>query len=230
MFRRSERQRKLPVVLTQNEVGALLKVLSGTDYLLGGLLYGSGLRRIELVRLRVKDIDFDYRQIRVWRGKGGKHRLVTLADNLLPALREQIIRVENLRVKDLLVENYAGVWMPDALASKYPRANVTLGWHYLFPSQNLSIDPESGALRRHHIDESRINRFLQRAAKKAGMTKDVTSHTLRHSFATHLLQEGTDIRTVQEQLGHADVKTTEIYTHVLKRGAAGVRSPLLALK
>jgi integrase len=129
-------------------------------------------------------------------------------------------------MQDSMHSHYAGVWMPDALARKHPNAGKTLGWQYLFPAARLAVDPESGLLRRHHIDESNINRAIQRAAKLAGIEKHVTSHTLRHSFATHLLESGADIRTVQEQLGHQDVKTTEIYTHVLKRGARGVRSPL----
>lgn len=225
-FRRAEKQRKLPVVLSEQEVKRLLSEFSGRDKLIMGLLYGSGLRRIELVRLRVKDIDFDYRQIRIWQSKGGKHRLVTLADSVIVALTHQVELVRDQLQKDMLTERYAGVWMPDALARKYPRAQFTLGWHYLFPSMNLSIDPESGQLRRHHIDESGINKKIKQAVYRAGIEKEVTSHTLRHSFATHLLQRGTDIRTVQEQLGHTDVKTTEIYTHVLKRGAGAVRSPL----
>lgn len=225
-FRLSNRQRKLPVVLTQKEVSLLLSHLSGTRKLIAGLLYGSGLRRIELVRLRVKDADLDYLQMRVMFGKGNKHRIVTLAEEVVEPLRHQIARVKLFLDEDLMNSNFAGVYMPDALARKYPNANKTLGWQYLFPSGNLSVDPRSGLIRRHHIDENGINRFLKTAARNAGIGKQVTSHTLRHSFATHLLQSGADIRTVQEQLGHTDVKTTELYTHVLKRGAKGVRSPL----
>ncbi|KEA62813.1 Integron integrase IntI4 [Marinobacterium lacunae] len=225
-FNRSQRQRKLPVVLTTGEVSALLSRLDGHLYLMAALLYGSGLRRIELVRLRVKDIDFDYRQIRVMYGKGGKHRLVTLAEELLPLLRDQVKMVEVLFSRDTAVEGYAGVWLPDALARKYPSAPFDLGWHYLFPASRLSVDPESGRLRRHHFDEHNLNKVVKKAAQEAGIRKGVTCHTLRHSFATHLLQSGVDIRTVQQQLGHTDVKTTEIYTHVLKQGAQGVRSPL----
>ncbi|MEA3300620.1 MAG: integron integrase [Pseudomonadota bacterium] len=225
-FNRSSRQRKLPVVLTQAEVSALLTTLTGTHYLMAALLYGSGLRRIELVRLRVKDIDFDYRQIRVINGKGGKHRLVTLADELLAPLRKHVSRVEAVFASDRAVAGYAGVWLPDALARKYPSAPFDLGWHYLFPASRLSIDPASGCLRRHHFDENNLNKLVRKAARDAGIRKTVSCHTLRHSFATHLLQSGADIRTVQQQLGHSDVKTTEIYTHVLKQGAQGVRSPL----
>ncbi|MBV1790672.1 integron integrase [Marinobacterium sp. D7] len=225
----SQKQRKLPVVLTVDEVSRLLAQTDGLHQLMVALLYGSGLRRIELVRLRVKDVDFDYRQIRVINGKGGKHRLVTLADELLEPLREQVKMVGVDFSRDKRLEHYAGVWLPDALARKYPSAPFELGWHYLFPASRLSIDPESGRLRRHHFDESNLNKLVRKAARDAGIRKAVSCHTLRHSFATHLLQSGVDIRTVQQQLGHADVKTTEIYTHVLKQGAQGVKSPLSGL-
>ncbi|MGD9661095.1 MAG: integron integrase [Porticoccaceae bacterium] len=209
-FNRSQRQRKLPVVLTQTEVSALLATLTGVPYLMVALLYGSGLRRIELVRLRVKDIDFDYRQVRVINGKGGKHRLVTLADELLAPLRKQISKVEAVLAKNRHTATYAGAWLPDALARKYPSAPFDLCWHYVFPASRLSIDPASGYLRRHHFDENNLNKLVKKAARDAGIRKTVSCHTLRHSFATHLLQSGADIRTVQQQLGHADVKTTEI--------------------
>jgi integron integrase len=228
-FSRAQRQRKLPVVLTRAEVSALLARLTGLHYLMAALLYGSGLRRIELVRLRVMDIDFDFRQIRVINGKGGKHRLVTLADELLAPLQEQVKRVEVTLSRDKAAEQYAGVWLPDALARKYPGAPYDPGWHYLFPASRLSIDPASGSLRRHHFDENNLNKLIKTAARDAGIRKAVSCHTLRHSFATHLLQSGADIRTVQQQLGHADVKTTEIYTHVLNQGAQGVKSPLSSL-
>ncbi|WP_432695591.1 integron integrase [Marinobacterium sp. YM272] len=228
-FNRSQRQRKLPVVLTPDEVSALLSQLTGEHYLMAAMLYGSGLRRIELVRLRVKDIDFDYRQVRVMNGKGGKHRLVTLADELLALLTKQVKHIEALLAKDRMTVGYAGVWLPDALARKYPNAPFESEWHYLFPASRLSIDPDSDCLRRHHFDESNLNKIIKKAARDAGIRKQVSCHTLRHSFATHLLQSGVDIRTVQQQLGHADVKTTEIYTHVLKQGAQGVRSPLSGL-
>ena len=224
-FSKASRQRKLPVVLTKVEVSKLLHQLSGVPKLMVSLMYGSGLRRIELVRLRVKDIDFDMCQLQVWNGKGGKHRLVTLAPELLEPLRFQVQRVKAVLAEDLENEVYAGVWLPNALARKYPNAQQQLGWHYLFPASRLSIDPESNVWRRHHFDESALNKCIAQGARKANIAKQVTSHTLRHSFATHLLQSGADIRTVQQQLGHADVKTTEIYTHVLKQGAHGVRSP-----
>ena len=225
-FRRAKRQRKLPVVLTVDEVTRLLMALSGPYRLMASLLYGSGLRRIELVRLRVKDVDFDQLQIRVWNGKGAKHRLTTLAPELSAMLRSQIRAVADQLREDRRLESYAGVWMPYALARKYPSACFDMGWQYLFPSHRLSLEPGTTNLRRHHVDESGVNKMLRLAARCAGLHKDVTSHTLRHSFATHLLQAGVDIRTVQQQLGHTDVKTTEIYTHVLKQGAYGVRSPL----
>jgi integron integrase len=228
-FTRANRPRKLPVVLTVSEVNCLLAKLTGKYYLMAGLLYGSGLRRMELVRLRVKDVDMDYRQLRIMFGKGGKHRVVTLADELIPGLEQQIKQVEHVLEGDLNHSAFSGVWMPSAMARKYPGASKSIGWQYLFPSSRLSVDPESRQIRRHHFDENNVNKLIKRAAKQADIRTEVTCHTLRHSFATHLLQSGADIRTVQQQLGHADVKTTEIYTHVLKQGARGVRSPLSAL-
>lgn len=225
-FRQASRQRKLPVVLTSVEIGRMLGQLCNEYFLMVSLLYGSGLRRIELLRLRVKDIDLDNLQVQVWRGKGGKHRLTTLAPELIPLLKSQIKQVEVYLEKDKLRTDYAGVWLPDALARKYAAAAKSLNWQYLFPSTRLSFEPGTALLRRHHFDETGLNRIVRHAARKAGIQKDVSCHTLRHSFATHLLQAGADIRTVQQQLGHADVKTTEIYTHVLKQGAHGVRSPL----
>lgn len=225
-FNKATRPRKLPLVLTKSEVGAVLSSLSGSPRLLASLLYGSGLRRIEAVRLRVKDIDFEHLQLRIWASKGNKHRITTVAPELVPDLKRQIQRVSLLLEKDLQTPGYCGALLPNALALKYPSAPRTLGWQFLFPSTGLSVEPGTHNIRRHHIDESSINKLIRKAARHAGITKEVTSHTLRHSFATHLLEAGADIRTVQEQLGHQDVKTTEIYTHVLKRGGHGVRSPL----
>jgi len=225
-FNRASTPGKLPVVLSRHEMTKLLHNMEGTSQLVASLLYGSGLRRSEAARLRVKDVDFDHHQLQVWNGKGFHHRLTTLAPELVPRLINQIERVRMYLMEDSQLPQFSGVWMPDALSRKYHEACRTLGWQYLFPSPRLAIDPDSGKLRRHHIDESNINRALKRSATLCGIEKQVTSHVLRHSFATHLLESGADIRTVQEQLGHQDVKTTEIYTHVLKRGARGVRSPL----
>jgi len=225
-FRKSTRQPKLPIVLTASEVKRLIQGMHGYHKLMVCLLYGSGLRRIELVRLRVNDVDLDHLQLRIWNGKGFKHRLTTLAPELVEPLEAEVRRVARYLEEDLAVQDYAGVFMPDALARKYPNAAKSIGWQYLFPASKLSTDPDGGWLRRHHFDESALNKLVKQAAFDAGIKKPVTCHTLRHSFATHLLQSGTDIRTVQEQLGHSDVKTTEIYTHVLKQGAHGVKSPL----
>jgi integron integrase len=211
--------------LTRQEVSLLLSHLEGLPLLIASIFYGSGLRRIEAVRLRVKDIDFHHLQLQIWNGKGNKHRLVTLPPELIPRLKAQIERVKPYLEEDLLNEQFRGVWMPYALSRKSPKASYSLGWQYLFPSSQLSFEPGTRHLRRHHIDESNINKAVSRTGCKAKIQKHVTCHVLRHSFATHLLESGADIRTVQEQLGHHDVKMTEIYTHVLKRGAKGVRSP-----
>ena len=225
-FKRSRKQAKLPVVLTQNEVKLLFDHIPLQYQLLFGLLYGSGLRRMEAVRLRTADIDTDLKQVRIWNGKGLKHRLTTLAVELLPMIDLQIKKVDSLLAQDKRNKLFEGVWMPDALARKYRHANKSLAWQYLFPANRLSVDSESGSIRRHHLDESMINKVIKNAGRSAGIRKTISSHTLRHSFATHLLQSGVDIRTIQQQLGHSDVKTTEIYTHILKQGADGVKSPL----
>lgn len=228
-FNQAVKPRKLPVVLTKPEIKLLFSCIDPQYLLLVQLLYGSGLRLMEAVRLRVNAIDFDYLSLMVWHGKGGKHRRVTLAPELIEPLRRQFSLVEAFYQQDMQTADFAGVWLPFALARKYPTAPKELGWQYLFPSARLSIDPQSNVLRRHHIDESGLQKAVRVAAKRAAISKVITCHTLRHSFATHLLEAGMDIRTVQEQLGHTDVKTTQIYTHVLKQGGNAVKSPLSQL-
>ncbi len=225
-FNKTNVQPKLPVVLTQDEMAKLLKRVPKKITLPCQLLYGSGLRLMEALRLRVQDIDFNYLSIQIWFGKGGKHRRVTLAKELVEPLKLQIKQAKLFYIKDIEEKKYQGVWLPYALAKKYPKAAKEFKWHYIFPSNHLSIDPESSFLRRHHISESTVQKGVRQAAKLLAFEKRVTCHTLRHSFATHLLQRGADIRTVQEQLGHSDLRTTQIYTHVLESGANAVRSPL----
>jgi integron integrase len=222
---RARRPKRLPVVLTTTEVRRVLSGLDGIDWLMASLLYGSGLRLMECVRLRVKDVDLSQQTLVVREGKGNKDRITVLPDSLVPHLREQLSRVREQHALDL-AEGYGSVYMPDALARKFPNAYRDLGWQYLFPARRLSVDPRSGAMRRHHVDEQRLQRMVKDAVRRAGIDKPATPHTLRHSFATHLLERGYDIRTIQELLGHKDVSTTMIYTHVLNRGGRGVVSPL----
>ena len=216
---------RLPVVLTKDEVRTLIAHLSGTYRLMAQLLYGSGLRLMECVRLRVKDLDFTQRQLIVRDGKGMHDRVTLLPDSLVVPLQDHLRLVQRTHTEDLS-HGAGAVYLPFALERKYPNANREWGWQYVFPSERLSTDPRTGVLRRHHRDERGLQAAVKAAVRAAGITKPASCHTFRHCFATHLLENGYDIRTVQELLGHKDVKTTMIYTHVLNRGGRGVRSPL----
>jgi integron integrase len=217
--------KRLPVVLTEAEAQAVLSRLEGTHWLVAGLLYGSGLRIMEALRLRVKDVEFARGEILVREGKGFKDRVTMLPAALAEPLKAHLEKVHALHEQDI-AEGFGEVYLPYALERKYPNAAREWGWQYVFPSRNRSVDPRSGVLRRHHVQDQAIQRAIRQAVRDAGIVKPATPHTLRHSFATHLLTGGYDIRTVQELLGHKDVATTMIYTHVLNKGGRGVTSPL----
>lgn len=219
-----KRPPNLPTVLTKEEVASTIQKLSGVQRLIAILLYGSGLRLTECIKLRVKDIDFDRRQITIRNSKGNRSRVVMLPEAAIPSIKAQLKRTAEYHKRDLKSGN-GGVELPNALERKYPNAQYTLGWKFVFASYKLSKDPRSGIVRRHHVYHSILQKQLKAALKKAGITKHVTAHTFRHSFATHLLEDGADIRTVQELLGHRKLQTTMVYTHVLNNGPSGVKSP-----
>lgn len=221
---RARSPRSAPVVLSVEEVRMVLRCMSGQNRLIATLLYGAGLRLIECLRLRVKDLDWERHQLCVRRGKGRRDRYTTLPTSARPALTAHIETLHRLHQRDLQA-GYRGATLPDALDRKFPSASRAWPWQWLFPATRLALDSRSGELRRHHLHETATQRAVRKAAGAAGLQKRVTTHTFRHSFATHLLESGTDIRTIQELLGHRDLKTTMIYTHVAKSGPYGVRSP-----
>ena len=224
-FIKAKSAQRLPVVLSKKEVQLVFSKLSGLHYLMTGLLYGSGLRLMECIRMRVQDVDFDYHQLIIRNGKGMKDRVVPLPQRFEDNLQQQIEKVKQLHDKDLLL-NIDGVYLPYALERKYPNAGKELGWQYLFPSTRIATDQRTGKTRRHHLHESSLQKMIRRAGQESGVTKRVHSHVFRHSFATHLLEAGYDIRTVQDLLGHSDVSTTMIYTHVMNKPGLNVQSPM----
>ena len=222
---RPKKPKRLPTVLTQTEVARLFAHMEGTHLLMARLLYGAGMRLMECVRLRIKDVDCERNEVLIRDGKGGKDRVTMLPGSLTAELHNHLARVRSLWEQDRAM-NLPGVHLPDALEKKYPSAGKEWGWFWVFPSRTLSRDPRTAITRRHHAHEQALQRAIKRACKLAELVKPASTHTLRHSFATHLLESGYDIRTVQELLGHKDVSTTMIYTHVLNRGGQGVVSPL----
>lgn len=224
-LQRPKKSTRLPVVLTVSEIELLLTHLSGIHLLMAKMLYRTGMRLMELLSLRIKDIDLETCEITVQQGKGNKDRLTMLPRAVVDEVKAQILVAKSVFDKDR-AQNRAGVYLPFALAEKYPNADKTFAWFWLFPAKAESLDPQSGVTRRHHTHEQAVQRAIKNAVYQSGINKPATTHILRHSFATHVLQSGYDIRTVQELLGHSDVSTTMIYTHVLKRGRRGVESPL----
>jgi len=222
---RAKKPARLPVVLSRDEVHKIFAHLHGTARLMAGLLYGSGLRLMECVRLRVKDVDFAYARITVRDTKGGRDRVTMLPVNLAAPLQRHLQKVKAQHEQDL-ADGFGEVWLPDGLARKYPNAAREWSWQFVFPSSRISVDPRSQVKRRHHINESALQQAVKKAVRAARLTKPASCHTFRHSFATHLLENGYDIRTVQDLLGHKDVSTTMIYTHVLNKPGIGVKSPL----
>ena len=224
-FTTASKPKRIPTVFTSNEARKVLACLQGDKWLMASLLYGAGLRLMECVRLRIKDLDFQMHQIIVRDGKGAKDRVTILPDTLQQPLRRQMEFVRSIFRTDAGSE-FAGVSLPNALAEKYPNAPTEYKWQYLFPSRRISWDPRSGRKQRHHISDSTLQRAVKEAIRRAGVNKAASCHTFRHSFATHLLEDGYDIRTVQELLGHQDLRTTMIYTHIIQQGGRAVRSPL----
>ena len=222
---RADRPVRVPLVLTREETRRVILAMSGTTQLVVKLLYGSGLRLLEALRLRVQDVDLGMKQVTVRDGKGAKDRYTTLAEALIPVLREHLEKVR-LRHQEDLKMGFGAVYLPGALDRKYPKAAREWRWQYVFPARDLSLDPRTRVKRRHHLDEATIHRAIKAAVARVGIQKSVSSHTFRHSFATHSLQAGADIRTIQELLGHEDVSTTMIYTHVMGQGGCGMKSPL----
>jgi integron integrase len=222
---RARQPTRLPTVLTKGEAARVLSAMTGTPQLMAKLLYGSGLRAMECLRLRVKDLDFEQRQILVRDGKGEKDRVTMLPESLIAPLRDHLQRVQHIHQQDLAA-GFGSVSLPYALSVKYPNAAKEWAWQFVFPAKTRSIDPRTGLEQRHHLHDSNLQKAVRAAGQLAGIEKSIGPHTFRHSFATHLLEAGYDIRTIQELLGHKDVKTTQIYTHVLNRGGLAVRSPL----